>query len=202
MRARFPRLTNRADGIGVVSVADYKLLRIVKAGSDPEQTAVSQDGSRLFVANEDVGEASVVAVDDGHVLANLKVGGEPEGVEMRPDGQVVYVTSEEDSHVAVIDVTALEVLKTISVGPRPRSTAFLPDSSRVRLVGERRIDCRHRRDETRSDRNHQADRRARAPDGRRGVARRQAHLRHDGARQERRRHRDRDEHTGCLSRSR
>ena len=129
-----PPPDKRADGIGVVSVADYKLLRIVKAGSDPEQTAVSQDGSRLFVANEDVGEASVVAVDDGHVLANLKVGGEPEGVEMRPDGQVVYVTSEEDSHVAVIDVTALEVLKTISVGPRPRSTAFLPDSSRRRTA--------------------------------------------------------------------
>ena len=84
-------------------MADHKLLRIVKAGSDPEQTAVSRDGTRLFVANEDVGEASVVAVDDGHVLASLKVGGEPEGVELRPDGQVVYVTSEEDSHVAVID---------------------------------------------------------------------------------------------------
>ncbi len=111
--SKLPPPDKRADGIGVVSVADHKLLRIVKAGSDPEQTAVSLDGTRLFVANEDVGEASVVAVDDGHVLANLKVGGEPEGVEMRPDGQVVYVTSEEDSHVAVIDATALKVLKTI-----------------------------------------------------------------------------------------
>ena len=141
-----PPPDKRADGIGVVSVADHKLLRIVKAGSDPEQTAVSQDGSRLFVANEDVGEASVVAVDDGHVLANLKVGGEPEGVEMRPDGQVVYVTSEEDSHVAVIDATALKVLKTIGVvrgpGPprfsptaraptsRPRMAHLLPSSMR------------------------------------------------------------------------
>lgn len=134
--SKLPPPDKRADGIGVVSVADHKLLRIVKAGSDPEQTAVTQDGSRLFVANEDVGEASVVAVDDGHVVASLKVGGEPEGVEMRPDGQVVYVTSEEDGHVAVIDTAALKVLKTIDVGPRPRSTAFLPDNSRAYVSSE------------------------------------------------------------------
>jgi len=134
--SKLPPPDKRADGIGVVSVADHKLLRIVKAGSDPEQAAISRDGTRLFVANEDVGEASVVAVDDGHVLASLKVGGEPEGVEMRPDGQVVYVTSEEDSHVAVIDASALKVLKTLEVGPRPRSTAFLPDSSRAYVPSE------------------------------------------------------------------
>jgi len=134
--SKLPPPDKRADGIGVVSVADHKLLRIVKAGSDPEQTAISSDGSRLFVANEDVGETSVVSVDDGHVLASLKVGGEPEGVEMRPDGQVVYVTSEEDSQVAVIDATALKLLKTLDVGPRPRSTAFLPDGSRAYVSSE------------------------------------------------------------------
>jgi len=134
--SKLPPPDKRADGIGVVSVADHRLLRIVKAGSDPEQTAVSQDGMRLFVANEDVGEASVVAVDDGHVLASLKVGGEPEGVEMRPDGKFVYVTSEEEGHVAVIDAEALTVLKTLEVGPRPRSTAFLPDSSRAYVSSE------------------------------------------------------------------
>src|SRR6187200_2262023 len=134
--SKLPPPDKRADGIGVVSVADHRLLRIVKAGSDPEQTAISQDGTRLFVANEDVGEASVVAEDDGHVLASLKVGGEPEGVEMRPDGQVVYVTSEEDGQVAVIDTAALKVLKMMDVGPRPRSTAFLPDSSRAYVSSE------------------------------------------------------------------
>jgi len=134
--SKLPPPDKRADGIGVISVDEHRLLRIVKAGSDPEQTAVSQDGARLFVANEDVGEASVVAVDDGHVLASLKVGGEPEGVEMRPDGKFVYVTSEEEGHVAVIDTAALTVLKTLEVGPRPRSTAFLPDSSRAYVSSE------------------------------------------------------------------
>jgi YVTN family beta-propeller protein len=82
-----PPADKKADGIGVVSVGEHRLLRVIKAGSDPEQTAVSKDGTRLFVANEDTGELTVVAIDDGRVLATFKVGDEPEGVDLRPDGQ-------------------------------------------------------------------------------------------------------------------
>jgi YVTN family beta-propeller protein len=131
-----PPADKKADGIGVVSVRDLKLVRTIAAGSDPEQTAVSLDGTRLFVANEDVGELSVVSVADGKVLATFQVGGEPEGVDLRPDGRVVYVTSEEDSQIAVIDAIDLKLIGTFKVGARPRSTAFLPDSSRAYVTEE------------------------------------------------------------------
>ena len=72
-----PPADKKADGIGIVSVKDLKLERVIRGGSDPEQLAVSADGTHLFVANEDVGEASVIAVEDGKVLATFKVGGEP-----------------------------------------------------------------------------------------------------------------------------
>jgi YVTN family beta-propeller protein len=131
-----PPPDKKADGIGIVSVKDLKLERVIRGGSDPEQLAVSSDGTHLFVANEDVGEANVINVEDGKVLATFKVGGEPEGVQLRPDGQVVYVTSEEDGQVAVIDAVNQKLLKTFKVGPRPRSTTFLPDSSRAFVTSE------------------------------------------------------------------
>ena len=131
-----PPADKKADGIGVVGVNEQRLLRVIKAGSDPEQTAISSDGTRIFVANEDTGELTVVAADDGHVLATFMVGGEPEGVDLRPDGRVVYVTSEEDNQIAAIDAVDLKLLKTFKVGPRPRSTAFLPDSSRAYVTAE------------------------------------------------------------------
>ncbi len=131
-----PPADKKADGIGVVSVSEQRLLRVIRAGSEPEQTAVSSDGTRLFVANEDTGELTVVAVDDGRVLATFMVGDEPEGVDLRPDGRVVYVTSEEDSQIAAIDAIDLKLIKTFKVGPRPRSTAFLPDSSRAYVTAE------------------------------------------------------------------
>ena len=87
--SKLPPADKKADGIGVVSVADLKLLRVLPGGSDPEQMALTLDGKQLFVANEDTGQVTVLSTDDGKVLATFDVGEEPEGVELRPDGQVV-----------------------------------------------------------------------------------------------------------------
>ncbi len=131
-----PPADKTADGIGIVSVRELKLLKTIPAGSDPEQVAVSTDGKQLFATNEDVSQASMLDAADGTVLATFNVGEEPEGVDIRPDGKVVYVTSEGDSQVAVIDVGTRKLIKVFPVGPRPRSTAFLPDSSRAYVPSE------------------------------------------------------------------
>ena len=134
--SKLPPPDRSADGIGVVDIAQHKLLRIIQGGTDPEQTAISGDGRRLFVANEDAGQASVIDVSDGRVIARVPVGGEPEGVDLRPDGRVVYVTSEEDNQVAVIDAASARLITTFKAGPRPRATGFLPDSSRAYISAE------------------------------------------------------------------
>ena len=134
--SKLPPPDRSADGIGVFDVKQGKLLRVIQAGSDPEQTAVSPDGRWLFVANEDAGQTSVIDISDGRVVARVPVGGEPEGVDLRPDGKVVYVTSEEDNQVAVIDAATLKLLTTFKAGPRPRATGFLPDSSRAYITAE------------------------------------------------------------------
>jgi YVTN family beta-propeller protein len=125
-----------ADGIGVFDIASQTLLRVIPSGTDPEQLAVSSDGTRLFIANEDAAQVSVVQAADGKVITTIKVGGEPEGVDLRPDGKVVYVTSEEDNAVFAIDAVEPKLIAKIDVGPRPRSTGFLPDSSRAYVSAE------------------------------------------------------------------
>ena len=52
-----PPADKKADGIGVVSVKDLKLERVIRGGSDPEQTRREQRRHALFVANEDIGES-------------------------------------------------------------------------------------------------------------------------------------------------
>src|SRR5258708_774349 len=120
-----------ADGIGEVDVATNAVKRIVHAGNDPEQLAVSADGTRLYVANEDASQLSVVDVASGNIVAAVKVGEEPEGVAIRPDGKEVYVTSEGDGAVFAIDKQTNSAVKRIPVGHRPRSIGFLPDGSRA-----------------------------------------------------------------------
>lgn len=55
-----PAPDRTADGIGVVDVRSLTLTTILKGPSDPEQTSVSRDGTRLYIANEDAGNASIL----------------------------------------------------------------------------------------------------------------------------------------------
>ena len=132
-----PPADRSADGIGVVDVRKQKLIKVMTSGTDPEELAVSHDGTRVFVANEDAGQLSVIDTGSGQIVDRFKIGDEPEGVTVHPvNGNIVYVTSEEDSAVYVVDVVAKKVVKRIEVGPRPRSVAFVPDGSRAYVPSE------------------------------------------------------------------
>src|SRR4051812_17880846 len=82
------------DGIAVVDIATRKLVKKLPAGTDPEQFAVSLDGKKLYIANEDAGTVSVLNVISGSVEATVRVSTEPEGVGISPNGKWVYVTCE------------------------------------------------------------------------------------------------------------
>jgi YVTN family beta-propeller protein len=125
-----------ADAIGVFDVRENKLLRLIRAGSDPEEFDLSKDGTLLYCSNEDAGLTSVVDIATGQVLASIPVGPEPEGVTTSPDGKLVFVTSEQGGTIAVIDTAAHKTIKTIPVGNRPRDVAFFPDGTRAYVTRE------------------------------------------------------------------
>jgi YVTN family beta-propeller protein len=124
------------DGIGVIDVREGRLVKTLPSGTDPEQFAVSRDGRRLFISNEDGATLSVLDVAEGQIVKSIPVGAEPEGVDLSPDGRVVYVTSEDEGSVSVVDTGSLEVIGTIPIGSRPRSTAFSPDGQRAYVTAE------------------------------------------------------------------
>lgn len=125
-----------ADGIAVVDTAKRRLVRVLKAGSDPEQFDVSHDGRRLYISNEDAGTLSVLDVKTGALVATIPVGREPEGVRVSPNARWVLVTSETDSTVTIINAHTLHVVRTVHVGLRPRDVAYTPDSRGAYVPGE------------------------------------------------------------------
>ena len=136
-----------ADGIGLVDAGQKKFLRKIPAGSDPEQFSLSPDGRKLYVANEDVGVATILDVAAGgertFVAPNqnpesvfVPVSREPEGVGSAPDGSFFYVTCETGGDVFAIDAKSAKVTAHFQVHPRPRSVAFLPDGSRAFIPSE------------------------------------------------------------------
>ena len=112
------------------------MVRIIPGGSDPENFDVSQDGTQLYISNEDVSAVSIVDIASGKVVKSLAMGAQPEGVKVTPDGKQVWVTSEETGTISVLDPVAGAIIKTFKVGHRPRNIAFLPDGSRAYINAE------------------------------------------------------------------
>lgn len=131
-----PTAETDRDGIAVLDLHRLEVVERHRAGSDPEQFAVSPDGQTLYASNEDAGTASITNLETGKVLATLIVGVEPEGVAVSPDGRWVYVTAETSNTVSVIDTRLREVVASFMVGARPRAATFSPDGSRAYVTNE------------------------------------------------------------------
>jgi len=118
-----------ADGIGIIDVAQRKLIGKLLVGSDPEEFSLSNSGHDLYISNEDAKSASVVNLSTGKIDHVIPIAQEPEGVATSPDGKSFYVTCEAGGEVFVIDTTSFQSIGHFTVPPRPRSMAFLPGTN-------------------------------------------------------------------------
>lgn len=129
-----PPPDKNADGIGVFDVAQGKMVRMLKGGSDPENFDVSADGKTIYVSNEDASGVSFIDIAAGQITKTIKTGDEPEGVKLSPDGDI-YSTAEADGTVSVLD-PAGTLVKTFKVGRRPRNIVFMPNGKRAYVNAE------------------------------------------------------------------
>jgi len=125
-----------ADGIGIIDVAARKLSGKINAGSDPEEFALSKDGTRLYVSNEDVRTASVINIQTRKVEHIIPVGQEPEGAATSPDGARFYITCEAGGDIFAVDTSTYKVVGHFKVPVRPRSMAFLPQGTLAFIPSE------------------------------------------------------------------
>jgi len=132
--SKLPPPDKAADGIVVIDLTSRKVLRTLRGISDPEQMAISPDGTRLYVASEDTGELVMIS-PDGRMLGKLEVGGQPEGIGVSADGKTILATSEENHTVAILRGTPPAVTARVDVGARPRNAVFL-DQTRAVVPGE------------------------------------------------------------------
>ena len=131
-----PEQESDADAIVAIDLRRAEIVALHQVGSDPEQFALSPDGSRLYAANEDAGTATITDIESGEVLRTLVVGIEPEGVGISPDGRWIYITAETSNTVSVIDTRSQTVVANFLVDVRPRAAAFSPDGRQAYVTNE------------------------------------------------------------------
>jgi len=124
-----------ADGIGVFDTARMKIVKVLHGVSNPEQLAISPDGSMVYSPDEDAAVVHFIGTD-GTDHGAVKVAPEPEGVAVSPDGKQLYVTSEGGGTVTVIDTASQKIVKSFSAGDRPRSVTFSADGSHAYVSSE------------------------------------------------------------------
>jgi len=135
-KTKLPPADRSADGIGVIDLAQRKLVHVYAAGVDPVCFDFSSDEKTLYVSNGETAEMTVLDLASGAVRAKVPVGADAEGVTVRPDGKFVYVTSNTFAEVTMIDTATLAVAAQIPTGPRSRAIVFTKDGHTAFVTSE------------------------------------------------------------------
>jgi YVTN family beta-propeller protein len=105
----------------------------IPVGTHPFGVAVTPDGSKVYVANQNDGTVSVIATATNTVVGSpITVGTLPFGVAVTPDGSKVYVANFASNTVSVIDTATNTVVGSpLTGGFFPFGVAVTPDGGKV-----------------------------------------------------------------------
>ncbi|QYE34891.1 beta-propeller fold lactonase family protein [Polymorphobacter sp. PAMC 29334] len=134
--SKLPPADHAADGIAVIDTATLKVLRVLRAGTDPETFDVSPDGKTLFVSNEDASTVSAVDVAGKLHSRSGKVGDQPEGVAVTRDGRRVFVACEGADQVVMLDAATLKQRGAVTIAGRTRGLLASADGKFIYVTVE------------------------------------------------------------------
>ena len=112
---------------GTVEEINYKRLtrgRTFTLGANLQGVVVSQDGGKLFVADEFGAALKVVNLASGTVDTTVSLPGGPFDVQLSPDGTQLWISLSSSGRVQVLDRSTFAVLRTVLTGGTPRRMAF------------------------------------------------------------------------------
>lgn len=113
--------------------ATLDVLDSLELGGTPQRVAVSNDGSKVYIANEGGPDLQVVTTAT-KAVTSVPVSGSPYGLALAPNGAEVWVAVRDEGRVERFSTATLLSLGNISVGGTPRNVAFSPDGTLV-LIG-------------------------------------------------------------------
>lgn len=128
------------DYIKVVGTESRELVKTIAVGSMPTGVAVSPDGTKAFVSNQNSDNVTVININTLEVVTTIAVGANPTDVVVNPGGTRVYVLNTDASTVSVINTASNAVIATIPVtASLPSRLAIHPVMNRLYVSGVSQI---------------------------------------------------------------
>ncbi|MEE8160520.1 MAG: beta-propeller fold lactonase family protein [Acidobacteriota bacterium] len=104
---------------------------VSSAGNTSGASAITTDGSTVFVVNPDSGSVSAVDTRSDEKVGEVFVGDDPRALALGPEGRLLYVTCQASAKLAVLDPERLSVLAKIQVGADPYGVVADPGGNLV-----------------------------------------------------------------------
>ena len=114
--------SNAANAVSEINTANNTIIRPIAMGGNPQEVAVSQDGTELWVADETDG-VEIYTLPSGAYSATVPGTAGAWGLRLTPDGMQLYATLPQLGTIKIISRTGRTVLATILAGT-PRRIAF------------------------------------------------------------------------------
>jgi len=95
----------------------------------PFNLAITNDGDRLYVANEASNSLMIINPATKEILREIEINEQPHYVALSPDETKAYVSNRGSDNISVIDTKTFEILSTIQVGDEPHEIALNPEGT-------------------------------------------------------------------------
>ena len=117
----------------VISVADQKVVKVLKIGAYPRGMAVTRDGSAVYVAQMGgnvLHKIDLTAFSDTQIY----IGPNPRALVLSPDEKTIYATLNHSGQVVALDLEKKKVVRRVTTGKATRSLALSSDGSALFVV--------------------------------------------------------------------
>jgi YVTN family beta-propeller protein len=123
-----------SDTVSVIDTATNTVIATIPVGVAPSGVAITPDGSRVYVTNQNAASVSVIDRSTNTVIATVPVDFGPFGIAITNDGTRAYVASR--SAIDVIDTSTNTVVDTIPFPFNPNFLDFTPDGTRLYVTSQ------------------------------------------------------------------
>ena len=121
------------DSDQLVEADPYTFTEIRRITTDPKLhgLAVSEDGSKVYVASDRTGNLQVIDARTGAITGELHLGTDPNQLTLTRDGRFAYVPLRGEDMVAVVELDPLRLVKKLRVPKGPHDSYTSADGRRI-----------------------------------------------------------------------
>jgi len=120
-----------SDQLVEVDPTTFAELRRIKVDRGVHGLAISNDGSRIYVASDKTGNFQVVDARTGKISAQIPIGSDPNQMTLSKDGRFAFVPMRGEAKVAVVQLDPLRLVKKLPAPAGPHDAYTSADGRRV-----------------------------------------------------------------------